>query len=118
LTFRRKFVDLGWREWTELESELAEIELTTEEDTVKWALTPHGLFTVHSLYIHWTFLGVRDIKIEELWHSKMPLKINNFVWLVLRNRVHTTDNLGKKKWRGNKLCKFCQVEETADHLFF
>jgi hypothetical protein len=48
----------------------------------------------------------------------MSLKIKNFVWLVLRSRVHTTDNLGRKKGRGKKLCRFCQVEESADHLFF
>jgi hypothetical protein len=35
-----------------MESELADIELTTEGDSVKWALTPHGQFTVHSLYVH------------------------------------------------------------------
>jgi hypothetical protein len=68
------------------------------------AVTSHGQFTMHSLYTHWTFPSVRDLKMEELWHSKMSLKIKNFVWLVLWNRVQTTDNLGRKKWRGNKLC--------------
>jgi hypothetical protein len=70
-------------EWIELESELADIKLTTKEDLVKWALNSHGQFTVHSLYTHWTFPDVRDLKMEELWHSKMPLKIKNFVCLVL-----------------------------------
>jgi hypothetical protein len=55
---------------------------------------------------------------EELWHSKLPLKIENFVWLALRNKVQAVDNLGRKKWKGGKLCQLCQVEETKDHLFF
>jgi hypothetical protein len=32
--------------------------------------------------------------------------------------VQTIDNLGRKNWRGNKLCQFCPAEESADHLFF
>jgi hypothetical protein len=66
-----------------MESELASIELTSEEDSVRWALTSHGQFIVHYLYVHWLFHVVRDMKMEELWHSKLPLKIKNFVWLVL-----------------------------------
>jgi hypothetical protein len=54
---------------------------------------------------------------EELWHSKLPLKIKNFMWLVHQNRVQTADNLGRKQWKGSKLCHFCQAEENADHLF-
>jgi hypothetical protein len=26
--------------------------------------------------------------------------------------------LGRKKWRDNKLCNFCEIEESADNLFF
>jgi hypothetical protein len=50
----------------EMESELADIELTTEEHLVRWALTSHSQLTVHSLYVHWSFPGVRDLKMEEL----------------------------------------------------
>jgi hypothetical protein len=63
------------------------IELTNEEDSMRWALTPHDRFTTSSLYRHWSFPGVRDLMMDELWHSKLPLKIKNFVWLVHRNRV-------------------------------
>jgi hypothetical protein len=42
LAFRRNFEAPEWMEWVELESELAEIEVTSEEDSVKWALTSHG----------------------------------------------------------------------------
>jgi hypothetical protein len=28
------------------------------------------------------------------------------------------DNLGRKKWKGSKLCQLCQAEETKDHIFF
>jgi hypothetical protein len=107
LTFRRNFDTLDWIEWGELENELSGIELTNEEDSVRWALTSHGQFTMYSLHMHWLFPGVRYLKIEELWHSMLPLKVKNFVWLVLRNRVQTTDNLGRKKWTGSKFCQLC-----------
>jgi hypothetical protein len=87
-----------------MESELAGVELTMEDDSVRWALTSHGQFIVHSLYVHWSFPEVRDLKMEELWHSKLPLKIKNFVWLVLQNRVQTANNMGRKNWKGSKLC--------------
>jgi hypothetical protein len=55
---------------------------------------------------------------EELWHSKLPLKIKIFVWLVHRNRVQTSDNLGRKQWKESKIHQFCQAEESVEHLIF
>jgi hypothetical protein len=48
-------------EWGDMESELADVELTMEDDSVRWALTSHGQFIVH-----WSFPGVRNLKMEEL----------------------------------------------------
>jgi hypothetical protein len=28
------------------------------------------------------------------------------------------DNLGRKKWKGSKLCQLCNEEENVDHLLF
>jgi hypothetical protein len=53
-----------------------------------------------------------------MWQSQMPLKMKFFVWLVLRNRIQTVDNLGRKKWKGSKLCQLCNEEENVDHLLF
>jgi hypothetical protein len=55
---------------------------------------------------------------DELCHSKLPLKIKNFMWLMHRNRMQTADNVERKQWKVSKLCHFCQVKENADHLFF
>jgi hypothetical protein len=35
-----------------------------------------------------------------MWQSKLPLKVKNFVWLVIKNRIEIVDNLGKKNGRG------------------
>jgi hypothetical protein len=55
---------------------------------------------------------------EEMWKSKIPLKVRNFVWLVYQGRIQTTDNLIWKPWKGDKKCKFCEEEEIVNHLLF
>jgi hypothetical protein len=35
------------------------------------------------------------------------IKVKNFVWLVYQNRIQTTNNLERKKWKGNKLGQLC-----------
>jgi hypothetical protein len=55
---------------------------------------------------------------EEMWKAKIPFKLRNFVWLVYQGRIQTADNLIKKQWKGDKKCKFCDDEETVDHLLF
>jgi hypothetical protein len=49
--------------------------------------------------------------LEEMWRSKLPLKVKNFMWLVQRGRLQTIDNLGRKQWKGSKFW-----EESIDHL--
>jgi hypothetical protein len=80
--------------------------LSDREDTIKWALSPNGLFSTSSLYKHCSFSGVVDVRMEELWNSKLPLKVRNFLWLVFRERIQTFDYLGKKKWKGDENASF------------
>jgi hypothetical protein len=75
LCFRRRRGDLEIKEWEDLEECLSRVHLTDEEDTVRWALTKNGQFSVASLYKHCVFSGVIDMRMEELWHSKIPLKV-------------------------------------------
>ncbi len=57
--------------------------------------------------------------IKKIWKFKIPLKIKIFLWLVLKNRILTKDNLFKRGWRKcDKLCQFCDKEESIQHLFF
>lgn len=41
-----------------------------------------------------------------------------FVWLVIKERILTKDNLSKKGWAGDKRCEFCDADENIDHIFF
>jgi hypothetical protein len=45
---------------------------------------------------------------------------NQSIYVVSSKKkvILTKDNLIKRKWRGNKLCCFCNTQETIQHLFF
>jgi hypothetical protein len=105
-------------EWEELERELEQVSLSDREDSINWVLSPNGQFSTSSLYKHCSFSGVVDVRMEELWSSKLPLKIKNFLWLVFRERIQTVDNLKKKRWKGEEKCMFCLECEFVDHLLF
>ncbi|KAL5720442.1 hypothetical protein ACHQM5_013110 [Ranunculus cassubicifolius] len=65
-------------------------------------------------------LTVRDayLPATQVWLSKVPLKINFFVWVLSRNRVLTHDNLEKRGFHFPSRCCFCVNHiETVDHLF-
>lgn len=57
--------------------------------------------------------------LKKFWYIKAPLKIRVFLWLFLKNKILTKDNLYKRGWRkGDKICQFCCREESIQHLFF
>jgi hypothetical protein len=40
------------------------------------------------------------------------------LWLVYWGSFQTVDNLKRKRWKGNEMCKFCLEGESVDHLLF
>jgi hypothetical protein len=105
-------------EWEQLLADLANVHLSTDRDRMRWKLTKSGQFSTKSLYREMTFGGIRDIKMQELWKTPMPLKIKIFVWLMLKGRIQAAHQLKKMKWNGDPLCKLCGAEEDVDHLMF
>jgi hypothetical protein len=93
------------------------VSLFDREDSIRWALSINSQFST-SLYRHCSFSGVVDVRMEELWKSKLPLKIINFLWLVYRERIQTVDNLKKKRWKGDEKCQLCLESKSVDHLLF
>jgi hypothetical protein len=75
LTFRQNFNTSEVGEWEEMESELEGVQLTKEEDIIRWMLTPHRQFTTSPLYKFCTF---PEVKNKKMWQSQMPLKMNFF----------------------------------------
>lgn len=61
--------------------------------------------------------GVNDATTPAIWRLKIPTKVKVFLWLVLKKRLLTIDNLLRRRWSGYIVCVMCGVDlETVDHL--
>ena len=55
---------------------------------------------------------------NELWNWQLPLKVKLFVWLMLKQRILTWENLNKRGFSGTSRCVLCGIsEETMFHVF-
>lgn len=119
IKFRRVLHGDKLADWNFIKQHCEGFQLQVDKkDRLWWNLTKNGLFTVKSLY--------RALKLQQtacpfkkFWNIKVPLKIRIFLWLFLKNKILTKDNLYKRGWRkGDKICQFCCREESIQHLFF
>jgi hypothetical protein len=55
---------------------------------------------------------------KRIWKAKLPLKIKMVLWLLQQDVILTKDNLIKRKWLGDKSCRFYTLDENSNHLFF
>jgi hypothetical protein len=69
--------------------------LSDQDDRIVWGLDKKG-FSVNSLYKKKVMDQV-SVPYKFLWKSKLPQKIKIFIWLVVRNKILTKDNLKKKE---------------------
>jgi hypothetical protein len=65
-------------------------------------------FTINSLYKK-NSIDQATVPYRFLWKSKLPQKIKVFIWLVVRNKILTKDNLIKRSWHGSSECCFVVV---------
>jgi hypothetical protein len=64
--------------------------------------------------------GARQIYTQVVWEIKPPPTpmIHVFLWLFVKNKLLTRDNLSKKRSSNDQSCIFCAKNESANHLFF
>ena len=91
----------------------------SREDTISWALTSSGVFTVTSA---WNQIRPRKQVVD--WHASVwfPQAIRRhafIVWLVIHDRLDTQDKLLKWGLINSMSCVFCRENvEERNHLFF
>jgi hypothetical protein len=54
----------------------------------------------------------------EIWGTKVPFKIRIFIWQMFHDKLHTTEQLKKREWRGDLECPLCGVKEDMNHIMF
>ncbi|XP_020167293.1 uncharacterized protein [Aegilops tauschii subsp. strangulata] len=92
------------------------INLADEPDTVSWALTSSGKFTVNSLYRK-LCRGTAQLAIAGLWIARLPLKIKLFMWQLFRDKLPTSLNVAKRNGPTTGPCVLCRAPD-ANHVFF
>lgn len=75
-------------------------------------------FTTKSLYRFLTDRGVPSKATRYIWKSKVPLKINFFLWKVFNNKLQVAQNLIKKGRHGDGVCSLCGCDESVNHVLF
>ena len=56
--------------------------------------------------------------LDSLWNLNIPLKISCFIWLTIKIRIPTWDQLQHRGMQGPSRCVLCSKgEENAQHLF-
>ena len=94
--FRRTLLGDSLAQWENLKSIVDGIQLNDQHDRVRWTIGSSGKFKVKNLYLQLRSTASHPFKL--IWKFKFPLKIKKIVWLVLRNRILTKDNLLKRGW--------------------
>jgi hypothetical protein len=116
ISFRRNLVGANLTNWNRIVASLQQLSLSQEKDGFFWGLKASGVFTVESMYAALINNGVRVS--QDIWQTKLPMKIKIFMWYLKRGVILTKDNLARRNWHGDKTCCVCHSLETLQHLFF
>lgn len=95
------------RQLVELRAFLERVRLSQEEDVPIWLWNKKK---EHSLLRQCMIIFFMLVLIDHLGifrKAKLPLKIRIWLWLISHNDIATKDNMIKRKWVGDPLCRFC-----------
>lgn len=117
ITFTRTLTGVNRCEWGEVLQIIHSVSPTLAYDKICWTWESNGIFSIKSIYQFLSFRGVATLHALTWWDSKLPPKIQVFMWLLTHNKILTKNNLQKKGWHGNTSCHFCSIRENVAHLF-
>jgi hypothetical protein len=103
-------------EYVRLWEMLKDVQLVEDqEDTIRWRWTANGDYTIKSAY-HIQFEGCYSkLKLSPIWRAKPRCRF--FAWTLMHRKILTANNLAKRNWPNDPICKLCGTEpETPNHL--
>ncbi|XP_057444624.1 uncharacterized protein LOC130736864 [Lotus japonicus] len=106
---------------------LIPLEGLQQQDSLVWAATQNGLFTVRSAYHcirDWEEQGVAsssesssDVAWNRLWQLKIAPRYAHFVWRIIKGIVPTRQKLWNRGVRCPFSCPRCvQISESVEHV--
>jgi hypothetical protein len=84
--------------------------------TGKWVLEKSSSYTTKSLYRQTSFWGVISRRMNEIWGSKLSLKVRIFLWKMFHDKLQTVEQLKKKNWKGEINCVLYGRVEDVNHI--
>ena len=107
-------------DWTAFLEEIRKRCLRSQEgpDILRWGYSPKGSFSVKEAYsIRMTRIEEKEDIWRKIWEVNLWPKVALFVWLVVRKRILTGENLRKWGIVGPSQCCLClQAEDTMGHI--
>ena len=104
--------------------EYGRIRLKTQPDSLLWSYKSYtrslsAAIAYDCIVNHYLdHLPESSFVHQILWKLNIPEKIRCFIWLLLKNKVLTWDQLNKRGIQGPSYCFLCKKgDETAQHLF-
>ncbi|WVZ77322.1 hypothetical protein U9M48_025203 [Paspalum notatum var. saurae] len=87
------------------------------EDRIDWTYNASSVYSAASAY-QIQFMGHTDFNLKALiWKPWGPSKCKLFAWLIIHNRVWTSDRLAARDWPHSPTCLLCRRHpETAHHF--
>ena len=107
-----------FREYASLWEQISLLDRNPDmEDEIIWRWTSDGEYTTKSAY-RIQFVGQAGRQsITPIWKAKAEPKCKFFAWILLHRKILTANNLAKRGWSHDPLCKLCNTTpETPKHL--
>lgn len=106
VSFRRGLVGNNLQAWHDLVATIVTTSLNGNSDVFVWDLHSSGTFSVKSIYKALIQDGIEPLNCP-IWKINVPLKINIFLWYLIRGVTLTKDDLAKRNWQGSLNCCYC-----------
>ena len=107
-------------DWTAFLEEIRKRCLKSQEGPhiLWWGYSLKGSFSVKEAYsIRMTRIEEKEDIWRKIWEVNLWPKVAFFVWLVVRKRILTGENLRKQRIVGPSQCCLClRAEETMGHI--
>lgn len=106
------------KEYVQLWEAVQQIQLDgSREDSIIWRWTADGEYTSKSAYSIQFEGSYTKLRIMPIWKARAEPKCHFFAWTLLHRKILAANNLIKRNWPNDPLCKLCGVEpENPTHL--